>query len=137
MRTQLRIGLIAFWLSVQPVAAHHAPALYDLSTTVTIKGTVSAFEWVQPHTWLRVTAVDEAGAHVDWSLEGMHPGFLGRRGWSRHTLAPGDVIEARFLPRRDGTPSGMLLDVVLPDGTRKVMAIRTQAPDSDGSLSDP
>ena len=123
----LHVALLCICLWTPALHAHHAPALYDMTRTVTVAGTVVEFVWEQPHTWLRIAAADEAGNETLWSLEGMHPDFLGRRGWSRHTIASGDVVEVTFLPRKDGSRSGMVLEVELPDGTRKVMATRPGA----------
>lgn len=86
-------------------------------------GTVESFEWIQPHTWVVLSVADGEGDAVTWSLEGMNPLYLGRRGWNRYSLMPGDVIEAAFFPRKDGSRKGMFLHAVFPDGSRKVMAI--------------
>ena len=118
-----RIYLSALALLGLPAAAHHSPAIYDLSHEQTITGTVVDFEWVAPHTWVTVNAADDAGAVTTWSLEGMNPSYLGRRGWNRSTLNPGDRIEVTFYPRKDGTLAGMFLRGKLADGTVKVMAI--------------
>lgn len=84
-------------------------------------GTVAVFEWTEPHTRVEIV-VDEGGTAHAWSLEGMTPLYLGRRGWSRDTLEPGDRIEAVFFARKDGTKGGMFVPATLPDGTVKVMA---------------
>lgn len=85
--------------------------------------TVLAFDWVQPHTIVRVLTTDASGSDTVWTLEGMSPDYLGRRGWNRGTLAPGTRITVDYFPRRDGSPAGLFLRARLPDGTLKVMAI--------------
>jgi hypothetical protein len=120
IQTLLIVGML---LPGLPSVAHHAPAIYDLENERTLTGTVVTFEWVQPHTWARVTTIDTAGKETMWSLEGMSPDYLGRRGWNRSSLRPGDVIEVDYFPRRDGTPIGMFIRARLPDGSLKVMAI--------------
>jgi hypothetical protein len=102
--------------------AHHAPAMYDTSRQLVMTGTVTAFEWTEPHTRVEITVVDAGGTEASWSLEGMTPAYLGRRGWSRDTLEPGDRIEVVFFPRKDGASGGMFVRATLPDGTVKVMA---------------
>lgn len=114
---------MALLLCTATASAHHAASIYDTTAEMTIRGTVVAFDWVQPHTWTRVRARDASGEPVVWSLEGMSPAYLGRRNWNRYSLTPGDEIEVSFYPRRDGSPSGMFLRAELADGTVKVMAI--------------
>ena len=102
--------LAVFVLSSCPfVSAHHSPSIYDTSETITITGTVVAFEWVQPHTWTRVRATDASGRESVWSLEGMSPSYLGRRNWNRYSLRAGQIVTVTFYPRADGTTGGMLL----------------------------
>lgn len=96
--------------------------MYDTSQEVVLVGTVVAFEWAEPHTWTRVRVVDRYGSDAIWSLEGMSPAYLGRRGWNRHSLQQGDRIEVTVYPRRNGTNGGMFVRATLPDGTLKVMA---------------
>jgi len=86
-------------------------------------GRVIAFEWVQPHTWTTIAVTDSDGTQAVWALEGMSPAVLGRRGWNRYTLSPGDVIEVAFFPRKDGSPEGMFIRARLADGSLKVMAV--------------
>jgi len=102
--------------------AHHAPAMYDTSTEQTIAGTVAAFEWIEPHTRVDIVVTEEEGTEVLWSLEGMTPSYLGRRGWTRDTLKQGDRIDVVFFARKDGTNGGMFIRATLPDGSLKVMA---------------
>ena len=45
-----------------PALAHHSFAMFDADKTVTVKGVVKEFEWVNPHSWLRVTLQDQAPA---------------------------------------------------------------------------
>ncbi|HUF72621.1 MAG TPA: DUF6152 family protein [Gammaproteobacteria bacterium] len=102
--------------------AHHAPVMYDTSREEIVTGTVAAFEWIEPHTRVDVIVTGDDGTEVVWSLEGMTPSYLGRRGWSRDTLEPGDRIEVVFFARKDGTNGGMFIRATLPDGSLKVMA---------------
>ena len=88
-----------------------------------------SFEWVQPHVWVRLRVSDGSGAAVVWSLEGMSPLYLGRRGWNRYSIKPDEVIEATFFPRKDGSRVGMFLHATLSDGSLKIMAVNPSAGD--------
>ena len=53
-----------------PAIAHHSFAMFDDTKTVTLSGTVKEFEWVNPHSWLRVMVNDEkTGKPAVWALE--------------------------------------------------------------------
>ena len=120
IRALFCFGLLAISESSQ---AHHAPYIYDTENERVVTGTVTAFDWVQPHTWVTLSVANANEASETLLLEGMNPLFLGRRGWTRYSPRPGDVIEVAFFPRRDGSPEGMFLHAIFPDGSRKVMAV--------------
>ena len=109
----------------QAALAHHSYAMFDMQATKTITGTVKDFEWTNPHTWLWVYVTNASGAQEQWGIEGMSPNFLGRRGWSRNTLKPGDKITVDIHPLRNGERGGSFLSVTLPDG--KVMRMSGDA----------
>jgi hypothetical protein len=88
---------------------------------LTIEGEVVEFQWTNPHTWTWLDVTNEDGSVTRWGLEGMSPNFLGRRGWTRHTLAPGDTVTIVIAPLKSGEPGGTFLRATLEDGTEKVM----------------
>ena len=51
-----------------------------------------------------------------WGFEGMSPNYLGRRGWTKSTLKPGDKISVTFRPLRDGSKGGMFVSAARPNG---------------------
>jgi hypothetical protein len=109
----------------QAALAHHSYAMFDMQATKTLTGTVKDFEWTNPHTWLWVYVTNANGAQEQWGIEGMSPNFLGRRGWSRNTLKPGDKITVDIHPLRNGERGGSFLSVTLPSG--KVMKMSGEA----------
>jgi len=104
-------GLIA--AAVGTARAHHGFAVFDTNSQKTIVGTVKEFQWTNPHTWVWVDVTNDKGGVDTWGFEGMSPNFLGRRGWSRNTLKPGDKITISVFPSKIGTPRGLLAKVVL------------------------
>ena len=102
--------------------AHHSTAMFDLTRKVTVEGTVEAFEWTNPHTWLWLQVPKSGGETVRYGIEGMSPNFLSRNGWTRTALKPGDKVKVEINPLKDGQPGGFFVGVTLPDG--KVMGIR-------------
>lgn len=119
MKCNLRVtvgsALIAAGLSFG-AGAHHSVTAYDLNTTKELAATVKVFEWTNPHTWLRVIAADESGNQVEWALESGTPNTNAMAGWKKADLQAGDKVTVMFHPKRDGGPSGTLMEVRLADG---------------------
>jgi hypothetical protein len=95
-------------LALLPVAAlaHHSFAIYDSAHQVTIKGTVKEFQWTNPHVWIHVVVRDENGGEDEWHVECTSVNFMARKGWSKHTLKPGDKVSITLSPLRDGSKGG-------------------------------
>ena len=88
-----------------------------MDKTVTLKGVVTSFEFINPHAELRVDVTDENGHTVNWLAETNNPNRLARRGWSRNVLKPGDVITISGNPVKSGALDLRLTKVVLANGT--------------------
>ena len=92
-RFMLLIGLTcAMILASGPVYAHHSTAEFDMTTSIAVKGTVTKFEWTNPHAYIYMEAKDDKGNVVQWSAEMASLGMLSRVNWKRDTLKPGDEI---------------------------------------------
>ncbi len=91
--------------------------MFDHSTTVEISGTVSDFEWINPHVWLHVEVPDATGAEQLWSFEAGSPGQLTQSGWSPESVTSGETIKVEFHPLKDGSNGGQLLEITKADGT--------------------
>jgi hypothetical protein len=82
-----------------------------------VKGTVKSFEWVNPHSWLRVLVPNPDGITGEvWQIEAGPPNINARHGWKPTDIHPGDKVECVIYPFRDGKPGGSLISVTLPDG---------------------
>jgi hypothetical protein len=99
-----------------PVSAHHGTAAYDLDKTLTLKGTVISYEFINPHAEIRVAVTDDSGHTVNWLAETNNPNRLARRGWNRNTLKPGDSITIIGNPVKSGAPDMRLTKVILASG---------------------
>ena len=95
-----------------PAAAHHSFAMFDQTKIMTLEGTVTEFQWTNPHAFIEL---DGAGGR-HWSIELNSPNNLKRQGWSRDALKPGDKIKLRMSPLRNGKPGGLFLDLTRADG---------------------
>ena len=102
-------------VAVAPALAHHSFAPFDQTRTVTYIGTVTDFQWTNPHSWLMVKVKGEKGEE-QWSFEMLSPNVLRRMGWRRDILKPGDAVTVTAHPARDGSKAGLLSGVLGPDG---------------------
>jgi hypothetical protein len=90
-----------------PLSAHHGVAHYDMNKTISLMGTVTAFDWGNPHCLLHLDAKDDAGNVRHWTLEMSSTSAMTRMGWERHTLKRGDEVTAEAHPAQNGTPLGI------------------------------
>lgn len=97
--------------------AHHGiGAWYDMTRSITVKGIVTSFEWTNPHAYIYLDVKDEKGTIEKWSGEMGSVGMLGRFGWKRDTVKPGDEITLIGRPAKDSKPTMLLNKVFLASG---------------------
>ncbi len=119
---------IAFFVAVAfapllvstPVLAHHGEANYDTDKVVSVKGTVSDFQFINPHTLITLDVKNDKGEIEKWNCEMRSPTMLVRAGgWDKNTLKIGDVITVYGYRAKNGTTVMRLQKLTLPDGTLK------------------
>jgi hypothetical protein len=88
----LFIGTVGLLIVCGPVLAHHGRSNYDVSSTATVKGVVTEFEWINPHALIHLDATDDNGKVEKWIAETNSPNILNRQGWTKNTVKPGDQI---------------------------------------------
>ena len=100
-------------------SAHHSfGAEFDQNSPVTLNGKVIKFDWVNPHSWIHIDAVNaKTGQHEQWRVEGGAPSALLRRGWDRNTLKPGAPIIVKAFRSRDGHTRASAAEISFPNGT--------------------
>ena len=115
-------GIAACFLATSPMLAHHSfEAEYDSNKAVNLVGTVTKFEWTNPHARFYVDVKDSQGNVENWNLELASPNVLSRQGWRRDSLKIGDQITVNAWAAKDGTRLANAKTVTLADG-RKVFA---------------
>ncbi len=87
-----------------PVSAHHSDAGLNMNSLVTFEGTVTGFNWRNPHVYFTVETTDERGEPVQWALQMGSTISVTRLGWTRESLSIGDRVTVRAHPSRDGRP---------------------------------
>ena len=118
MHTSLLTALCACVAVVSitvPLAAHHQwPVSND--ALVTVKGTVVAFTWQNPHPMIVLDVPTAGGRTEQWQIGGPAINRMEGNGWTRTTVKPGDVITGIGYQFSDGQKIIRLERVVLPDG---------------------
>jgi hypothetical protein len=115
----LALGFVA---TVAPALAHHSfAAEYDDKKPITMSGTVTKVEWLNPHARFYMDVKDESGKVTNWEFELASPNGLMRKGWTRNSLKPNDVVTVEGYRAKDGSNLGNARSINLADG-RKVFA---------------
>src|ERR1700692_78809 len=121
MRTRMPTftALVVVFITISvPLFAHHGTASYDTSKMVTAKGTVTDFQFSNPHVLLFLDVKDDKGNVQKWQGELTSPNHLERAGWTRTSLKPGDQITISGFPTKSGANSLWIGKVLLGDGTQ-------------------
>ena len=116
MRTlqTLALAAIGALVATAPLRAHHDWPV-DRSSPITLRGTVTAFTWANPHVTIALE-VQTDGAVEKWILGGSSPKVMTEGGWDRDTLKPGDVITGIGYRFRNGSNVALLQKIVLASG---------------------
>src|SRR6185312_6938080 len=100
-----------------PLFAHHGAAAFDTSKTLTLKGTVTAWRWSNPHCLLQLDVKGDDGKVVHWIGETQNPVTMVNGGWSKFSFKTGDKVTVTMQPVKNGTLAGRIMTVLLPDGS--------------------
>ncbi len=96
--------------------AHHGGAAYDTSTLITVKGVVTDFEFINPHSQIYFDVKNDKGEIEKWGAEITAPSKLARAGWTKHTLKPGDEITVTGNPAKNAARTMTVRKLIGPDG---------------------
>lgn len=112
------VVVLSALIAALPLAAHHSFVMFDTTKQVSIAGTVTSFEWTNPHAYIELDAPDATGTNKHWSIELGSPSILRNSGWKHNSIAAGDKLTVVINPLKNGTPGGLLLQANLADGKK-------------------
>ena len=106
-RTFLSMIAAVVLLAATSISAHHGNTNYDMSKVIVLTGTVTDFEWANPHCLAHVDVADDSGTIRHWTLEMNSTIAMSRRGWNKDTLKRGDRVSVETHPARNGVSMGI------------------------------
>lgn len=113
----LVVLLAGLTMIASPLFAHHGDAAYLSTPTVLKDAVVTEYDWMNPHSLIKVDCKDDSGKVQHWTMEIGSTPSMTLLGWSRTTLKPGDTVTIYLFPTKNGLTVGRLNKLILPDGT--------------------
>ena len=127
MKRTACIASLFLLLASAPALAHHSfAAEFDANKPVTLTGTVTKVEWMNPHTWFYIDVKGEDGKVTNWGLEMGSPNGLMRNGWNRNSMKIGDVVTVDASRAKDGSNHANARSVTLTSTGQKLFAASSQ-----------
>jgi hypothetical protein len=111
----LSVLALAIPLAISALA-HHSFTMFDATKQLTLVGTVTEFQWTNPHAYIEIDVPEEGGAVKHWSIELGSPSILQQSGWKFSSLKKGDKTTLVINPLKNGQSGGFLNQATLPDG---------------------
>ena len=113
----LVFGVAALVVSVVPVTAHHSfAAEFDATKPVTLRGTLTWMDWVNPHGWIYIDVKAADGKVVNWAIEAGDPNALLRHGLRKTGFPVGAELIVEGYQAKNGTPTANGATVKFTDG---------------------
>jgi hypothetical protein len=119
MRAILAVTIfcVGLTLSAATALAHHSfAAEFDASQPISLTGTLTKMEWVNPHGWIYIDVKDQSGKVVNWAIEAGAPNALLRRGLRKTDFPIGSEVVVKGFRAKNGTPTANGQTVTFKDG---------------------
>jgi len=131
MRTKLAVTLVVLGLMLAAVPgwAHHAfSAEFDVNRPLTLKGTLTKWEMINPHSWFHIDVKGPDGKVTEWMIEGGSPNTLIRLGVTKYTVKVGTELTIEGYQAKEATNKAVGRNFILADGSRLFLSLSGAVP---------
>jgi len=111
-----RLAIVLALLMSAPLLAHHGSAAFENGKTVTLKGTVKSWTYMNPHCLLTFDVKGDDGKVVQWIVETQAPGIMYPAGYRKDSFKAGDEVTVEANPVKNGLPIGRIVHVLTASG---------------------
>ncbi len=119
MKLAVLVAGVGMLVGAMPVLAHHSfAAEFDAAKPVTVTGTVTKVEWMNPHARFYIDVKDESGKVANWEFELGSPNGLMRQGWTRNSMKIGDNVSVDGFMAKDGSKLANARTIKTADGKK-------------------
>jgi Family of unknown function (DUF6152) len=116
-------AVAAFVLTSALASAHHSTAHYDEKKEIELEGSVTRFEWANPHAYVYLRAAGPEGNEAVWEIEAAPIALLRRLGWSKDSLSAGEHVVISAHPPKDETRAeALFVSATKADGSVLAMS---------------
>ena len=129
LKSGLAITSVLFALGAAPLWAHHAfSSEFDVQKPITLKGTLTKWEMINPHSWFHLDVKNPDGTVTEWMIEGGSPNTLIRLGVTKYTVKLGTELTIEGYQAKEASNKAVGRNFILADGTRLFLSLSGTVP---------